>query len=179
MTQNDFLHPLLILSPFIVYLIILSCGFGSLVLVAIRTKSIRNALIKNPAFMVGDVFLLPAAGGLITFFYQQIVHPIPVTTNPTWTTVTLIVSLFITLFFGVKFKFLNKRIMWWLPHGILHWFFMYLFLTFVTKGLFQLLYGQGSIVLWVLWWLVILMVAIHQFLGQLWPKRIPFEEDIL
>lgn len=167
MTQNDFLHPLLSLPPIIVYLIVLTFGFGSLFFVAIRTKLVRNALIKNPAFMIGDVFLLHAAGGLITFFYQQVVHPIPMTTHPIWTTTTLLISLFITLAFGVKFKFLNKRIMWWLPHGILHWLFTYLFLTFVTKGLFQLLYGESSIILW------------GQFLGQLWPKRIAFEEDLL
>lgn len=175
MTQNDFLHQLLILPPFIVYLVILISGFGSLLLVAMRTKVVRSALLKNPAFIIGDAFLLPAAGGLITFFYQTVSNPVPATTLEVWHLITLAISLAVTTGFGIKLKFFNRRYIWGLPHGIFHLFFTYLFITFVSKGFLQLVYGESNITLWVIWISVILAILIHHILGTFWPKKIPFE----
>lgn len=179
MTQNDFLHPLLILPPFIVYLIILVWGFGSLLLVAIKTKTLRTHLVRNPGFMIGDFFLLPAAAALITFFYQSVTSPLPVTTSLTWTQATAILSLIITISLGVKFKKYNKYLIWVWPHGVFHLLFTYLFITFISKGFWQLVFGENSPLLWMIWITAVFAVAIHLILGTIWPKKLPFEPQIL
>ncbi len=170
MTQNDFLYPLFTLSPYIVAIIVLVWGFGSLLIVAIKTKTVMTRFFINPKFMLGDLFLLPLAGGLITFFYQEVSIPLSITTSPLWNIVTLAISLFISLGVGAKLRLLSLKYILGLPHGLFHVFFTYLFLAFMSKGLWQLLFGQSSPLLWATWLIVMILVVSHLGIGMKWTK---------
>lgn len=175
MAKNDFLYPLFSLPPFIVYLVVLIWGFGSILLLAIKTKAVKNILLKNPGFIVGDFFLLPAGGGLITFFYQSVSEPLLITTSHLWHLLSFAISLGITLGTGLRYKLIQTSYIIGLPHGLFHLFFTYLFLTFISKGFWQLIFGESSITLWIVWAAAIVTVLFHLLLGTIWPKRIPFE----
>ncbi|MBI2596383.1 hypothetical protein HYW46_06665 [Candidatus Daviesbacteria bacterium] len=168
MTNNDFLNYLFNLQPTWVALLIFLWGVGSLLIVAAKTKTIKTVLFKNPGIVVGDFFLLPIAGGLITFFYQQVTNPVPVN-NPLWTLSIMFISLLLTIFSALRFKLLNIL---WLPHGLFYLFMSYIVLTFISKGLWQLIHG-GTPLLWLIWILVVFAVTTHQLLGILWSKKFP------
>lgn len=176
MLRNDFLEPLLSLSPAIVFAVILIWGFGSILLVAVRTKSVRNRLIRNPGFMIGDLLLIPASGGLIAFFYQDLEKPLPETVSVIWTWGALILGIIISTSLGKKFDLLKKEYLWlWAPHGLFHIFFTYVTVTFITKGFWQLLRGESSLILALTWFVVVFMILAHLRLGAVFPKKLPFE----
>ncbi|MEX2008464.1 MAG: hypothetical protein WD850_03175 [Candidatus Spechtbacterales bacterium] len=170
MTEGDFLAPLLNLSPLVVASVAWAWGFGSLVVVGVKTQTFRRNILKNPAVMVGDVLLLPVSAGLIVLFYQSVQQPLAETAVPAWSIAGGIIASVITATFAVRFQLLN---IWWLPHGLFFLFMAYLVVVFSTKGAYQLLLGPSSPSLWLLWTSPLLLIALHHLLGMRFKKRFP------
>lgn len=166
--ENDFLRPLLINNPLIVFCVILFTNIISLLPVALKTNSLKSILFKNPAFLLGDFFILPFIAGIIACFYQNIINPPLLTTYKEWSAVTLTLSLIITLMAGYKYKLLKPV---WILHGMFYLLFVYMVVTFISKGAYYLLFIKDSI--WVLSVLltVVLLISLHQYLGHLYPKK--------
>jgi len=139
-TSNDFLSAMFELRPVRVALIIWSTGWGSLLLVAWREDDIYEGLLRDPGHMIGDFFMLPIAGLLITQFYRGVVEARLVVMNQKITHVALLCSSFTTI--GVTFYSVwisqNYQGVWSLPHTVFIWFFSYVLITFLIKGAIQL-----------------------------------------
>ncbi len=166
-TQNDFLNPLFSLNPIIVALIILFLDFSTLALVAIKTRTIKSVLFKIPAVLLGDFFLIPFTGFLITYFYQNTNTELSILADSIWTTITAFLAIIITVVFGLKFN-LIKTI--WIPHGIFFWFMAYIVITFISKGFYLFLF-ERNVVLLSIWISVCVCIFLHQMLGLIWPKK--------
>lgn len=170
MAQNDFLYPLLALHPLLVALIVFISNFISLLIPAFVKKTVTTHLFKNPAFLIGDFFLLPVTSGLIALFYQHILNPVAETMSVGWTTVTFVLSVVLSFVHALRYNVVGVRYIAWLPHGVFFVLFGYLIITFISKGFWQLTKGDGSTVLWVVWALVVLAILVHELLGKIWPK---------
>jgi len=170
MTQNDFLYFLFSLPPLVVAIITWIWGFGSLVFYGLKTKAVRSVVLKSPGMMIGDFFILPTITFLITYFYQTIKNPLPLTTSFWWTMIMGLVSLFFAAILAVKF---NPKNLWFLPHSLFIWFMTYLLFTFLSKGFYQLIFGENTLKLWLIWVLVLVGILIHEFLGIIKSKNFP------
>ena len=133
-------------------------GSGSLLLVAIKTNSVKSVFLKKPSIIIGDFFILPIISVFIvgTFDGQ----------------LTGIISGQIT-FWAALFSFIATAIsafrnqlisLWWLPHLLFYWFFGFLFLSFLARK-----FDLDSVV----WWLVLSGILTHQLLGVIFPKKFP------
>lgn len=169
MISNDLLGFVLKLNSISFALLILVFGFGSLLLVAIRTKSFNESILKSPGIMVGDIFLLPIAGFLITTFYQSIQNPLPILQS-TWWNLLLIIAAVLASISAYRFKHLN---IWWLPHNVFYFLMAYIVITFLAKGLIQLVFSKEEFNLWLSWILAMILISVHQLLGVVFPKRFP------
>jgi len=169
MTENDFLNPLFSLGPFIVAMVILFWGFGTLVLVAIKTKTVFSVLLANPAF-IGDFLLLPVAGFLITYFYRSVTSSIDIIILPVWSYGILTIAVILTVVSVTRNELFS---IWWLPHQTFYCFFAYLSISFLIKGLLQLIIGAGSKPLWLIWTGVLILVTSSGVLGLIFPKVFP------
>jgi hypothetical protein len=166
MIQNDFLNPLFSLSPFVVALVILFWGFGTLALVAIRTKTVGSVLLANPAF-IGDLLLLPCAGFLIAYFYRAVVHPVDIVTSPIWNYGVGFLALLLAAISVVRSDMIS---IWGVPHLTFYCFFAYIAISFVCKGLLQLILGTNEKFLWLVWVGVLILTSTHVILGLVFPK---------
>lgn len=176
MTQNDFLKFFFDLPPFVVALIVWVWGFGSLVLYGLKTKAIKNVVLRTPGIIIGDFFIIPALAFMVVYFYQAIQNPLPETSSFWWTLITCVVGLILAAISAIRFNLANR---WFLPHILFYWFMVYIFLTFLTKGLYQLVLGGGTVSLWTVWTLVLVGVLIHLVLGVVWSKRFPRLDECL
>lgn len=167
MEQNDFLASLLNINPLIFSSLIWFFGFGSIFLVAIKGKTVKKDLLRNPGFILGDFFVIPIIGGLISYFYQQVSNPLLITTSPYWN-LTLIIAILITFYMGIKFKLMK---LWWFPHGLFHVIFTYILINFLFKGVLQLV-DTGGFELWIIWFLVLAGIIAHYALGIRYPKKL-------
>lgn len=141
MTEGDFLRPFLALHPAIVALVIWVWGFGSLVLVGLKTQTLKASVFKNIPIMVGDFFLLPLSAALIVMFYQSVENPLKALASPLWGIVAVAVAVILTLISASRFKLLNR---WWLLHSLFYFFLSYLVITFFLKGIYQLTLQENS-----------------------------------
>lgn len=140
-TQNDFLNPLLSLHPAIAALIVWVTGYGSLLLLAAKTRSLKSFL-KQPGFMVGDSLMMPAAALFITLFYQQVNQPLTLLVSINWTYVTASVALIVTAFSTYRTLYIWKtapKDIFLAPHVIYYFFMAYALINFFGKGFLQLL----------------------------------------
>ena len=175
MAQNDFFNPLFSISPFLFALIILIFGWGGLFLQAIKTKSL-STFLRHPAFMIGDLLILPIIGFLMSIFYRGIAIPVEELLSTKWNYFTAIISLGIVSFTFYRSIFIKRTTsfnIFSLLHFFFAWFMAYIIITFFSKGLWQLLFGGGGLFLWILWLLVFVGVLSHISLGVLWPKKFP------
>jgi len=170
MTQNDFLGPLFNLPPFVVAAVTFFWGFGSLVLYGFKTKSVKSVVLKSPGMMIGDFFIIPGITFLVTYFYQTVKNPLPATASSWWPLATALIALLMAIVSGIRFKLVNR---WILPHGLFYWFMVYILLTFFSKGLYQLVFGEGTKALWFVWGLVLVGILTHLALGVIKPKKFP------
>jgi len=170
MTQNDFLNPVFTLNPVLVAMLAWFWGFGSLVLVAVRTNAVSSALLRHPGFMIGDFFLIPLACLLMTYFYQTVDHPIPLVTSPKWNYVAVL-ALVLASISAIRFDLVS---LWWIPHLAFYWFMAYALITFLGKGLLQLVLAGEKSFPWLIWFGVLMAISIHEVLGVIFgPKSLP------
>ncbi len=169
MTENDFLNPLFSLGPVAMALIVLFWGFGTLVLVAIQTKTVGSVLLANPAF-IGDLLLLPFAGFLIAYFYRAVVNPVGIVTSPIWCYTVGVLALLLAAISVVRSDMIS---IWGVPHLTFYCFFAYIAISFVCKGLLQLILGTNEKFLWLVWVGVLILISVHVILGLIFPKVFP------
>ncbi len=170
MTQGDFLKSLFDLSPFLVAFLIWIWGFGSLVIYGIKTKAVKSVVLKTPGIIVGDFFVIPTLGFLITYFYQTIGNSLPVTASPYWSMITCLIALLLAAISAIRFDLVNR---WFFPHIIFYWFMSYILLTFLTKGLYRLIFGELALGLRIIWLLVLIGTLAHIIMGIVWSKKFP------
>lgn len=166
--ENDIFWFLFKLHPLLVAVIVWLLGFGSLVLVAIKTKSLKESIVKNPGVMIGDFFLLPSVGFLIAYTYQSVQASTDLLSSPYWNLI-LIIALILVLISAIRF---NHKSLWWLPHNFFYFLMSYVVLTFLLKGFFYLI-AEGDSSRLVTYAAVLVLVALHQLLGLLFLKRFP------
>ena len=170
MTQNDFLRFLLDRSPVVVALAVWAWGYGSLLLIAVKTDSIRT-LLRHPGFTIGDFFLLPLAAGLMTWFYHSVEDPVPVTQRAVFGYVMAVAAGVATFLSATRIGYFSP---WLLPHLAFYWFMSYVALTFFAKGAVQLTSRNEAQLLWLLWGASLLAIIVHLLLGVIFgPKRLP------
>ncbi len=161
-TRNDFLRPMFALRPVWVALIVLSTGWGSLLLISWREGDIYEGLLRDPGHMIGDFVMLPLAALLITQFYQSVADPHPLAVSHRITHIALLGSASTTV--GVTFYSIsisqNYQGVWSVPHTAFIWFFAYVLATFLIKGALQL--SRDSTSRWyAMYGGVVLAVAVH------------------
>jgi hypothetical protein len=104
------------INPLTFAFMVLFVGLGSLLLPAIKKSSTRK-LFSNPAFIIGDFMILPVVGFLVfELSFKE------------FSLIILIISLFLTLFSGIKFKLIKY---YWVPHGIFYFTFTYIVLNYL------------------------------------------------
>lgn len=170
MAQGDFLKPLFDLSPFLVAFLIWLWGFGSLVFYGIKTKAIRSVILKTPGIIIGDFFIIPTLGFLITYFYQAIENPLVVTSSSCWSAVTCLIAIILATISAIRFDLVNR---WFFPHTVFYWFMAYILLTFLTKGLYQVIFGELALKLRIIWLFVLIGTLTHITMGVVWSKKFP------
>lgn len=170
MTQGDFLDFLFKLHPVVVALIVWIWGFGSLIIYGWKTKAIKTVILKSPGIMVGDFFLIPIITFLTVYFYQTVKNPLPAVTTPCWSLTSCLVGIILAAISAVRFRLINR---WFFLHIIFYWLMAYIFLTFLTKGFYQLMFGGGTSTLWAIWIFVLVGILIHLVLGVVWRKKFP------
>lgn len=180
LTRGDLLSKLFTLPPIVVALIILVWGWGNLFVVAISTHSL-GSFLTHPAFMIGDLVMLPAAGFLITLFYQRVETPMHVAIlfSKKWTCATLSVAFLLALYNAYFSIFIWKSAppdILMSPHFFFWWFFVYVLINFLARGFGQLLYTT-KYTLWLLYVGVIILVSVHLLLPTVFgPKTFPISQ---
>src|SRR5207249_2003506 len=144
--------------PPVVAMLVWVWGFGSLLWCGWRTRSITRSILVNPSFLVGDGVLLPTVAYSITAFYQLVDHPLALTFAPAWNAAAAIFALLATTVSAVRFRLFNP---WFVPHGLFYGCFAYIVLTFFSKGLYQLVVGESTVAMWLLWLSALVGVVAH------------------
>ena len=173
MTQNDFINPLFSLNPILVAVIIWLTGWGYLFLFALRTNSL-DTFLRHPGFMIGDFLMLPLAGFLITFFYQQFTNPISLITSKNWTYIALVIGLSLAVLSAYRTLFVWKTApvdILIIPHFFFYWFISYILINFFIKGLLQNL-SSSTPLSWLIYIGVILVVLVHLILPMIFDPKI-------
>ena len=129
-------------------------GVGSLLLIAIKTKSIKTMLLKKPSIIIGDFFILPLIGGLIGTSYQE-----KGLEANFFTWLALIVSFTLTVISALRNKLTHPL---WIPHLVFYWFMAFIILNYLSSFKFN-----------VSWWLVLAGAIFHQSSGIMFPKKFP------
>ncbi len=114
----------------VVFVVALIDNFLSLYYVAQKSRLWSKRLFSNPAFLLGDFFLIPLYFGVLAFFVEanyQIIRSL----NPMHLLLISIFAALVTLLFGLEFRMLRPI---WIPHGIFHWLVVFSFslLAFIT-----------------------------------------------
>lgn len=157
MIRDDFLTTFLNLNPIIAALLVLIVNFISLIIPAIRLKSI-NKLFKNPAFVIGDFLILPFITFLIINFYKNFEGQY---LFAGFTLIVLAITVLFTLYSGVRYKLMH---IYWVPHGVFHSLFGYMTLNFLLRSL----WGGHFINLLI----VLCLIVFHYGLGIKYPKKL-------
>lgn len=99
---------------------VLGLNLITLLIPAIKLNSIHK-LFNNPAFILGDFFILPLTFLLILNFNYKFEFSVFI----------LILSIIYTIASGIKFNLLK---IYWVPHGIFHIAFTYLVIDFFKQA---------------------------------------------
>lgn len=118
---------LLYLLVFITTLII---NFFTLYFVARKSKK-EKVLFTNPAFLLGDFFLLPVYFVLISIFLNRNVDFVLAISLMNYLLIAVVTTV-VALIFGKKFDLLKNLLKpIWIPHGIFIWVIIYSLLSAV------------------------------------------------
>ena len=139
---GDPLRRVISLPPVLVAFVFIALGWGSLLLIAWRLDIVTSEFLRNPAFMVGDLVLLPLCGALIAAFYRSASLEMP----SEWGARIAIGSAAIasisagaTAAFSV---FVTETYHgWWsAPHTLFIWLFAYVFVSFLPRAFTDLMF---------------------------------------
>lgn len=140
--SGDPLGPLISLHPILVALTFIGFGWGTLLLIAWRLEVIESDFLSNPAFMVGDLALLPLCGALIAAYYRSASLEMPTE----WGTRIAVGSGTIagiaagaTAAFSI-FATETYAGAWSIPHTLFIWFFAYAFISFLARALSDMIF---------------------------------------
>lgn len=133
-------------------------GAGSLLMIAVKTTSIKTVFLKKPSIIIGDFFILPTIAGIIGNYYEQKGFEGLFSNALTW--LILVIGFILAITSAIRFGLLHPL---WSPHILFYWFMATLILLFLsTLELTS-----------VAWWLVLIGIITHQALGILFPKKFP------
>ena len=140
---GDPLARLMSLHPLIVGLMFLVLGWGSLLLIAWRLKVITSVFLRSPAFMVGDLVLLPLATVLMASFYRSASIEMPRESGvgiPIASALIAAVSAGATAAFSI---FLSETYhgLWSVPHTLFIGLFAYVFVSFLPRAFYEIAFG--------------------------------------
>src|SRR5258708_7534740 len=124
------------LDPVAVFVFILLFDFLTLLIVAIKLKSVKT-LFKNPGFFLGDFIVLPFAASLVSNFYQSFSVLPQELFSAEFNLINLFLALIISIAFGIHFKIIKNYwlpLYWW-PHGLFHVVYVYIISLFVMVAL--------------------------------------------
>ena len=134
------------MHPILVALIYAALGWGSLLLIAWRLEIIESDFLRNPAFMVGDLALLPLCGALIAAFYRSASLDMP----SEW---GLRISIGSAALGGIAagataaFSILASGTyhgLWSVPHTLFIWFFAYIFISFLPRAFSDMIFYMSA-----------------------------------
>ncbi len=169
MLQNDPLSFFFSLPLQYIFVITGFFGITTHLLVISKTLSTLLLLIKNPAFIIGDLILLPLTVTLIALFYANVFDVVSLTSSGILPIAALIISISLTILFALRYKLVTIL---WLPQGVFFFLFLYSLFAFLMRGFIQLFFGNANTLHWGLWFGVIIAVIAHQALGYLYPKKL-------
>lgn len=119
-------------------------------------------MFTNPAFLIGDFFLIPLYFVLNALFLNNnvsFISAIP-TKNLLF---TVLLSVIVTMLFGKKFNLLKPI---FVPHGIFHWVTV---VSFLLAALVTITNDWKDSLLVVV---MLLLLSVHQLLGISYPKKL-------
>ena len=130
-------HPLFVGAVFLVF------GWGSLLLLAWRLEVITSSFLRNPAFMVGDLVLLPLCGAMMAAFYRASIRGMRLDLGR-WIVVGS--GLIATIAAGATAAFSilltdTYHGIWSVPHTLFIWFFAYTFVSFLPRAFILVSFG--------------------------------------
>ena len=165
---------LMTLHPLIVGAIFLALGWGSLLLIAWRLEVITSVFLRSPAFMVGDLVLLPLATALMASFYRSASIEIPRESGVGITiasTFIAAISAGATAAFSI---FLSETYhgIWSVPHTLFIGLFAYVFVSFLPRAFYEIAFGLKTRKTFLLAPIILLPVAhimLKSFLGGSLP----------
>ena len=140
---GDPLARLMSLHPLIVGLMFLVLGWGSLLLIAWRLEVITSVFLRSPAFMVGDLVLLPLATVLMASFYRSASIEIP---RESGVGITIASALIAAISAGATAAFsifLSETYhgIWSVPHTLFIGLFAYVFVSFLPRAFYEIAFG--------------------------------------
>src|SRR5258708_16803845 len=123
------------LDPVVVFVFILLFDFLTLLIVAIKLKSVKT-LFKNPGFFLGDFIVLPFAASLVSNFYQSFSVLPQELFSAEFILINFFLALIISISFGFNFKILKNYwlTLFWCPYVLflVVYFFFLFFFVFVS-----------------------------------------------
>jgi len=166
LSQNDFLNPIFSVNPLLLAVFVFLWGNGSLLIVAAKTKSIREVFFRSPSILLGDFFILPGIIFVVAWHYQNVLISDPFSSA----------VYFFFLLFGftlagisaVRFKQVNR---WYAAHIIFYWIIAYIVTAFIFKFGYMYVTGAISLQSALIPLVVLPAILIHVLLGVLYPKR--------
>ena len=134
--SGDPLGQLISLNPVFVAILFIVFGWGSILLIAWRVDVITSEFLRNPAFMVGDLVLLPLCGGLIAAFYRSASLEMP---SEGGTRIAIGSAAIAGIAAGATAAFsifvTETYYGWWsVPHTLFICFFAYVFVSFLPRA---------------------------------------------
>lgn len=168
--MNNYLIYFYSLNPYLAAFFIFLFGFGTLLLVGIKTKTVKTILFKNPAILIGDVLLLPLSGFLTTTIVQKTDSLSVFNQSPIVSFTIAGIAILLTLFSALRFQLLH---LWWIPHGVFYWFMSYLILDFVVMEIVVLITQTYDIVISLGLIFIVVLISLHLYLGKKFPKKFP------
>ncbi len=158
---GDPLGRLMVLHPLFVGVVFLAFGWGSLFLLAWRLDVITSDFLRNPAFMVGDLLLLPLCGALMASFYRSSEPGMQLDLRR-WIVATSAVAATIAAGATATFSiFVTETYhgIWSVPHTLFIWFFAYAFVSFLPRAFILVVFNLSSFGIFRLMFIMILPMA--------------------
>ena len=171
---GDPLARLMSLHPLIVGLTFLVLGWGSLLLIAWCLEVIASVFLRNPAFMVGDLILLPLATTLMSSFYRSASIEIP---RESGVGIAIASAFIATISAGATAAFsifLTETYhgLWSVPHTLFIGLFAYVFVSFLPRAFYEIAFGFKARKTYLLAPILLLPIAhimLKSFLGGSLP----------
>ncbi len=162
------------LIPFLAALAILIFGWGNLFMFALKTKTLKRFLL-HPAFVVGDLIILPSIGFLVVYFYQQAAVP-EIIMQMKWIyfPVVGITSLIVSLSSAFRSLIINKSMkfdIFLVPHFFFYWSVSFTLIHFFFTGLVQILFSGWSVLMLAIYSAVAIGIVMHLILPVIFGRK--------